>query len=476
MAEQLITCPNCGNEFEVGDVLTETIRGQLRVELEGDIVKKQEEVTKRLNEAKRKEEELAEKAESIDDAIAERLQAEKKKLAEAERKRAEQDYKAQLENMQEQIDERTTKLKEANKKEITLLQRQRELEEKAEEIDLEIERRLTEAQKELHEKAKKQALDEQELKMREKDNLISGLQKTVDDLKRRMEQGSQEAQGEALEGQLEDKLRAEFPLDLFEEVKKGAHGADIVQTVRDDRNRICGKILWEAKNTKNYQPRWIEKLRQDQMEKKADVAVLTSIALPPEIEQFGQSDSGQIWITGYGCAIALCGALRQQLMLVAREKLMVEHRGSVKDVLFDYVTGPEFGQRVAAVVDTYVIMQDDLESEKRSMKRIWKKREKQIEKVVDNLGGMRGELEGLVGSKALPEMETLELDHIAGEEYDEDEDTVEDDYEETAETNYEDDDDHDDEDETEDDDESEDESSNVDDEKWWLKDKKRGRN
>lgn len=417
MPEQMITCPNCGTEFEVGDVLTEAIRAQLKSELEADVVKKQEDATKRLNAAKQLEKAVAQREEAIDDAVAERLEEERKKVAAAERKRVERDLKAQMEDLQEQVDDGNKKLEEANEREKQFLKRQRELQEKEQSIDLEIERRLTEAQGPMHEEAMKKAQEAQQLKMREKDNLIEKLRSEMQDMQRRMEQGSQESQGEALEGQLQAILSSSFPFDRFEEVKKGVRGADIVQTVNSNQGRVCGRILWEAKNARNFQPAWLSKLKEDQVEAGANLAVLMTVALPSEVQQFGQVEDGPVWITDYASALGLCAALRQQLICVHREKLITEHGETVKDVLFEYVTGQDFNLRVRAMVDTYVTMQQDLESEKRALTSRWKKREKLIGKILENISGMHGELEALVGTQTvLPAVHTLSIEHLVDEE------------------------------------------------------------
>lgn len=417
MQDLSITCPNCGIKFEVGDVLADSIRAQLRTELEADIVRKQEDATKRLNDAKRLEKQLAERAEAIDDAVSERLEAERKKIVTAERQRVEKELKGQLADLQEQVEERSKRLEEANKRERDLLRRQRELQDKEQSIDLEIDRRLQEARKGLFDDAMRKAQEHQQLEMRKKDDLIKSLQAQMQQLQQRMEQGSQQSQGEALEGQLLDNLREAFPFDKFDEVQKGVRGADIVQTVRDRQGRDCGTILWEAKNAKTFQKKWLEKLKQDQMNERASLAVLMTVTLPDNIKQFGPTEDGGVWITDYTSSIGLCSALRQQLMNVLRERIVFEHRDTVKDVLFEYVTGQEFNMRVRAMADTYIQMQRDLESEKRALQRQWKRREKQIAKVLESITGMRGELEGMVGTQvALPEIETLSLDHLAADE------------------------------------------------------------
>lgn len=424
MTDQRITCPNCGHNFGVGDVLTETIRTQLRGELEADVLKKQEAATKRLKEAEQREKALAEREENVAATVAERLEAERKKLAAAERVKAEKELRGQIADLQEQLDERSRKLQDAAKQEAKLLRRQRELQEKEEAMGLELERRLDEERKTLVADAMKRVQEAQELKMREKEDLVVSLRKQIGDLQRKMEQGSQERQGEALEGLLQHRLSNAFPFDTFEEVRRGVRGADIVQTVRTRQGVECGKILWEAKNTRHFSRAWIGRLKEDQRNAGAAVAVLMTVAMPPDIKQFGQLKDGSIWVTEYGCAVGLCTALRQQLLLVAREKRLVEHRDTVKDSIYEYVTGPEFARRVSAVVETYIQMQQDLESEKRAFQRVWKRREKQIDIVLENVAGMRGELEAVAGNRAaLPDVGPLSLDQLAPEEEEEDDET-----------------------------------------------------
>lgn len=402
------------------------VERELKVQFD-DLQEELEKQNQKLDEAKkreaklrRQEQALEEKKESLDQELATRLDEERKAIAEAATKQSEEAFarknresQEKLEELQEHLKEQNKKLDEAHKKEIDFLKKERDLQAKERDMDLELERRLTDAQGKLHEEALKKAQEAQQLKMREKDDLIDRLKQEMQDMHRRMEQRSQEGQGEALEGQLQETLSGAFPFDIFEEVKKGARGADILQTVRNAHGRVCGKILWEAKNARNFQPAWIEKLKQDQVEAGASIAVLMTVVLPAGIEQFGQLEEGPLWITEYGCALGLCAALRQQLIFVAREKVMTEHRDTAKDVLFEYVTGPEFNLRIRSTVETYIQMQRDLEGEKRVLMSRWKKREKQLTKVLDNISGMYGELEGLVGAQAsLPTVDTLSIEHL----------------------------------------------------------------
>jgi hypothetical protein len=213
---------------------------------------------------------------------------------------------------------------------------------------------------------------------------------------------------------LKKNCRRSFPYDKIEEIKKGARGADILQTVRNTSGKECGTILWESKNTKDFQKAWVQKLKKDQQAAKANVSVIMSVALPEGIENFGKFD--EVWVTNYRSAVGLCTAFRETLIRVERERMVTQHQDSMKDIVYKYVTGQEFAMRVKRIADAYIAMQRDLESEKRAMNRIWSKREKQITTVLDNLTGMRGEIEGIVGGeKALPTIDSLSLKGVAEE-------------------------------------------------------------
>ena len=248
--------------------------------------------------------------------------------------------------------------------------------------------------------------------MREKDDQLESLTKQIAELKRRAEVGSQEASGEALEEELQDILQQTFSFDRFEEIKKGQRGADILQRVRNKSGRLCGTILWESKNTKDFNKAWIPKLHKDQQDAKADIGAIVSVALPKEIESFGRQDD--IWISNFKSTIGLATALRQLLIEVTRQKFISAGQTSMKDLIYEYVTGQEFSMHIKAVVNAFAVMQEDLEKEKRAVSLIWKKREKQISTVLTNVAGMKGSIEGLA-QKALPEAEVLSLETIADE-------------------------------------------------------------
>ena len=315
------------------------------------------------------------------------------------------------EALEKQLAEQQTRLKAAQAQELSLLEKQRLLEEKTESLELDVARRIGEERQKIAEQAGKRAAQEQQLKMREKEDLIKSLESKLGDLQRKIELGSQERQGEALEGQMQELLERSFPVDDFAEIKKGARGADLLQTVRNAAGSACGTILWETKNTQEFQRSWIEKLKKDQQEAGADVAVIMTVTLPKALEQFGMME--EVWITDYRSAVGLATALRMGLLDVARQKRVSAGQENLKDVVYQYVTGQEFALHIKAVVTAFGQMQGQLDREKRAMQRIWKEREKQIAVVLDNVIGMRGSLEGLVGiRKHLPNIDSLTLEGV----------------------------------------------------------------
>jgi len=359
MTDQIIKCDNCGNEIKIEEALTKQIKSSLN----NDFDKKVAEKTKQI-------------------------------------------VSEQTQDLRNELNEKNAKLLDANKKELELLKQQRQIEEKTQNLELEVERKLASERKRIFDEISQKSAEENMLKMREKDDQFAAMKKQIDELKRKAEVGSQEAQGEALEGALKDSLQQIFPYDDIQEVKRGIKGADVLQKVFHN-NKECGSILWEAKNTKEFQKKWIDKLKQDQQDAKADIAVIISIVLPKEIKNFDKQDD--IWITDYKSTIGLSTALRQTLILVTKEKTRIKYQNSMKDVVYEYITGNEFSMRIKQIVAAYVEMQSDIETEKRSLNRIWAKREKQNSLVLENLSGIRGEIEGMVGQKSLPEINNLLL-------------------------------------------------------------------
>jgi hypothetical protein len=415
MTDQTIKCPECGAEIPLTKALTGQIEKNIASKYKAEAAEREKEYQEKFNELNKQKKALEQQEQEIDKKVEEKLKAERKEIAEVERQKILSEQEETTKALKEELEEKNKKIKEANKKELQLLKQQRELEEAKENVELEVQRKLGEERKKILEEAKKAASEEQMLKMREKNDQLDAMKKRIDELKRKAELGSQEAQGEAMEEELQEYLDRSFPYDQFEEVKKGARGADVIQTVYNSSGRECGKILWESKNTKDFQKKWTEKLKSDQQDAKADIAVILSAALPKEITGFGVYDG--VWVTDYKSLLGLATALRQGLLEAARQKIINTGRDSIKDHIYNYVTSQEFALHIKTIVSAYNQMKEDLESEKRSMNRIWKKREKQIQLILDNVTGMYGSIEGIVSNqKTLPEVDNLALDSIVKKE------------------------------------------------------------
>ncbi len=327
-------------------------------------------------------------------------------LQEQAQETANQRIALDLEDMHNQIKEKSDQLSEAQKIVLGLRSHQRELDAKMEDLEQEVERRLEDERKKIANDARGKAEEEFRLKLLEKETQLDGIRAELEAVKRKAEQGSQQLQGEAAEQGLETVLRCNFPYDLIEPVGKGVRGADTHQCVRTPDGQFCGIIIWESKNTKNWSDRWLSKLKEDQLASKADMAVIVTTVLPEDVINFACVDG--VWVTGFTYAIGLASALRETLVQVARARRSMEGKDEKIEMLYHYLSGSEFKQRVEMIVTTFKDMKNELDSEKRALTRIWSQREKSIEKVITNVAGMYGDLHGIVGA-ALPTIETLEL-------------------------------------------------------------------
>jgi len=351
----------------------------------------------------------------LEDTLRRENEARVQMLLEEATNRARSETALELRLANEQLAEERRKLAEAQCNELALRQQAAALEERARALDLEVARKLAEEKQTLEESIRRTAAEEQALKLAEKDKQVEDLKKLVDEMKRKSEQGSQEAQGEVLELDIQTVLSARFPTDEIREVKKGARGADLVQVVRNDVLTECGSIVWEAKNAKNWQPAWIDKLKDDQREAGAALAVLVTASLPPEVRGFGFHDG--VWVTDLACYPALALALRHQLIEAARARVVATGVGAKMEALYQYLSGHEFRHRVEAIVEAFTGMQAQLAREKRAMAKQWAEREKQIERVIASTTGMYGALAGIIGS-GLPSIPALEMDALPGPEED----------------------------------------------------------
>ena len=370
MTKETIKCPDCGAVIELSEAISHDIEVRLKQQYENEIGKT------------------------------------KKAIEEKAKKEAQESLNIKIYDLNEQLEEKTKNLKEAQRQELELRKRQRELVEKEEKLELELSRKIDAERQKIIQKTSKEFEETHRLKDAEKDKQLDDMKKQIDELKRKSEQGSQQMQGEVLELELEESLKEEFPFDDIEPVAKGIKGGDIIQTVKTQSGRICGKILWETKRTKNWSDSWIQKLKDDQRDAKADLAILVSETLPKGFHHF-RLISG-VWVTDILSAVSLALALRVVLIQVARERETQVGKKEKMELAYNYLTGQEFRNRVEAIVESFTAMKADLEAERRAMLKIWAKREKQIERVISNAAGMHGDLQEIAGS-SLPTIKMLEL-------------------------------------------------------------------
>jgi len=287
-----------------------------------------------------------------------------------------------------------------------LLGETRRLRRKDEDREIEMKKKLFENEEKIRKETRKKSEEDHLLKDMEREKVISDLKKSLEEAQRKAQQGSQQTQGETLELTVETKLKQEFPTDQIKEVKKGVRGADVTQVVIDKLGRTCGSILWESKNAK-WTEGWIAKLKEDQRQAKADLAVLVSVSLPKEIETFNFIKG--VWICGWKSFIPLALALRFNLVNIYYEKQNAVGVDEKMKVLYEYLTGNEFKHRVEGIVETFGTLQDDMEREKRWFSAKWARQEKQLRKVMDHTHGMYGDLQGVIG-KSLPDIKTMRLE------------------------------------------------------------------
>lgn len=327
-------------------------------------------------------------------------------LQDQARETANQTMTMEMEDIRRQLEEKTKQLKNAQEIELELRRQKRELDEKAENLELEIERRLEIERSNIAREIKDKSEEEHRRKIAEFEMQLNGVRTELEAARRKAEQGSQQIQGEAAELDLENTLKCSFPYDVIEPVGKGVRGADIHQRVHTASGLFSGIIIWESKNAKNWSDRWLSKLKEDQLASKADIAIIVSTVLPEDVPHFACVDG--VWVSGFPYAIGLAATLRESLIGVARARLSVEGKDEKIEALYRYLSGIEFKQRVEMIVDTFVSMKNELDSEKRAMQRVWSQREKGIEKVISNVAGMYGDLQGIIGA-ALPTIALLEL-------------------------------------------------------------------
>jgi hypothetical protein len=380
MADQSISCPSCGKKIPLTRALRADIETSVRQEFEA-------------RERELKEQYDKQRDKDLQDAWKEAATIAEKQLGD------------ELSTLRDQVKEQKTQLDDARKVEMGLRKRERELERKQQDLEITVARQIDGERRRIVAETQERLSEEHRLKDAEKEQQLADMRRQIEGLKRKAEQGSQQLQGEAGEGELEALLRSGFPSDEISTIGQGVRGADVHQVVVDARGRRCGAILWECKNARNWSDGWIAKLKDDQRSLRADVAVLVSATLPKGCSRFTLTDG--VVVSDFACAAALASVLRANLLQLAQARSAAVNKEEKLELLYRYLSGVEFRQRVEAVVDAFAAMRQELEQERRAAERQWARRSKQIESVTFNISGMYGDLQGLV--PALPSIALLEL-------------------------------------------------------------------
>lgn len=406
-----IQCPHCGKDIDVNDVLAHQIENRLRAELGEERQRVEQQLREKMAAISEQQSALdaarEQQARETEAAITRGIRQREVELEKHLRDRLQSEQSEMLGSLQRELGEKNEKLKAFHRAQAEVERLKREKDELRDAIQAETERKLSRTLAEERERIQRSVEEKSRLDMAERDKVISDLNRQLQDAQRRAEQGSMQLQGEVQELAIEDWLREQFPLDNVEEIRKGARGADCLQIIHTRQRQNCGTIYYESKRAKAFQPAWIEKFRQDIRDKSADVGVLVTEALPSDMERMGLRDG--IWICNFEEFRGLSMVLRDAAIRLSDAVSARENRGDKMGMLYDFLTGNEFRQQVEAIVEGFTQMQSDLDSERRSMQMIWKKREKQLEKVLLNTNYMVGSIRGIAGN-AIPTVAMLELD------------------------------------------------------------------
>jgi len=392
-----IKCPNCGHSFDVEEALSGKLEAHFKAEYEKKVAqqaavfnaekKKLDQERDALNKLKENQDELLKKE------VSKLLQAETLKIEQS----TQETYQEKLKSLQEENDKRKLENKTLKQKEVDLMRQEADLKEKAEDLDLFVEKQMLEKQKEIEDKARLKERESFELEKIKLLKQIDDNKKLAEEMKRKAEQGSMQMQGEVQELALEDLLTKSYPFDRIQEVPKGVRGADCIQLVINSLQQECGTIVYESKRTKNFTNEWINKLKQDQVTCKADIAVIVTETMPNDMERFGERDG--VWICSFNEVKSLSFVLREMLIRTNSVKVSQENKGEKMEVLYTYLTSNEFVQNIKRIVENYDGMIDQLNSEKKAMYKIWASREKQIWVVQENISTLFGAIEGIAGKE-----------------------------------------------------------------------------
>ena len=412
-ATEEVACPKCSRAFALSEGISRQAIERHAEDFEASFARRAKELEAGLAaEAKRRAEREAageikalKEAVAAAEAVAQSHKAQIDKAREQAAAQAREAFELELKGARETLAAKEGALEKFRAEELALRRSLRELEEARKNQELDYQRKLDEERKRIQEAERTSLADEFSRKEAQMRAQLESAQREAADLKRKLEQGSQQLQGEALECGLEEMLRAAFPLDEIAEVPKGVNGADLLQRVRSPSGALCGTLVWEAKQTKAFQPAWLQKLKDDQQAVGAELAVLVTSAMPKDVREpfVRQAD---VWITSFAAARPLAEALRGTLVEMHKLRLANAGRSEKMELVYNYICSAQFAQRVKTVVDGFEAMRADLEAEKAAMLRIWKKREGQLTRLTGSLLGVVGDLQG-IAEESLPQLHNI---------------------------------------------------------------------
>ena len=416
--ETQIKCPNCGTSIDVQDILSHQLEEEIKQKYQSQIANEKKRYE--LEQEKLKQEKLSfeqkkkKENELFQERLENQLKAGKREIETRLKLKLKEEQSDQFDALQKELNEKSEQVKELNRSKAEIEKLKREKGELKEAAEAEAQKKLNEILTSEKEKIKKSEEDKNELRFKEMQKQLEDQKKLTEEMKRKQEQGSMQLQGEVQELAIEEWLATKFPLDTIEEIKKGARGGDCIQIVHTRTEQNCGTIYYESKRTKDFQPSWIEKFKADIRDRSATIGVLVTEVMPSDMDRMGLRDG--IWICNYEEFKGLCTVLHEGILQVNNAIVTQENKGDKMDLLYDYLTSSTFRMSIEAIVEGFTQMKSDLDSEKRSMQRIWKQREKQIEKVVINTIDMYGSVKGIAGN-AIQSVKALELGE--GDDFDE---------------------------------------------------------
>lgn len=410
-----IKCPSCGTAIDVQDILAHQLEEEIKLKYQQELKAAQEQQAAAQARLKEEQQAFEEKKKRENELFQERLEKQLKEQSIALEAKLKQkigeEQAEQLKAMQLELQEKSAQVVELNRSKAEIERLKRSMSEVKEAAEAAAQKQLNELLSAEKDKIRRLEEERNELKFKELQKQLEDQKRLTEEMRRKQEQGSMQLQGEVQELAIEEWLSSQFPLDTIDEVKKGARGGDCIQVVHSRTRQNCGRIYYESKRTKEFSSAWIEKFKADMREKEADIGVLVTEAMPPGLERMGQIDG--VWVCTFAEFKGLAGVLRESVIQLSNALSTQENKGDKMVMLYDYLSSTTFRMQVEAIVEGFSSMKNALESEKRSMQRIWKEREKQIDKVITNTIDMYGAIKGIAGN-AIQSVRALELG--AGEE------------------------------------------------------------